>query len=112
MTTATVPGGSTYTGSLSADRYAAISASHRLLEAVGITRSPGWVARTVGRFDRARDGDTRTGSLFAWLVAAAGIEAQQATAARDHPDYHQVISYRDPVGEAAVANVMRKRGRR
>lgn len=105
------PGGSSYTGSAQQQRTAAIAAAHRMLESCGITLSPSRVQRLVQQYDAAARTGRLRWNLYEFLVAKVCMAAEQQQRARNHPDYQRVIDYADPTGEAAVANVMRQRGR-
>ena len=85
-------------------RDAAIAAAHQALAESGVVLSPSKVARIVARFDRA-SGQGRTFHEF--IVREAHLPPAAIRRLRSRPEWHQVIAYADPTGEAAVNNVLR-----
>lgn len=98
-------GGSWDTRAKAKQRDAAIAAAHAVLTNCGVAMSASRVARLVQRFDHkiAHNG----WSLFEFLAVQVQLTLDQRHMALQHPDVARVISYADPTGEAAVANVMR-----
>lgn len=94
-------------GMTSSDMEALKAAARTILWNVGIDYSPNKIARLCLRF---RDRVERNGfGFFDFLANSVALSAQQRRAALSNPDVARAISYADPTGETAVANVMRER---
>ncbi|MDI1289362.1 MAG: hypothetical protein PSX37_05340 [bacterium] len=76
-----------------------------ILDRCGVVRSPSWVRRTVRDYcDRV----AHTGFPFGrWLLTRVQLNAEQRRRAEQDPAVAKILSYADPTGETAVANVMR-----
>lgn len=82
---------------------------NRLLSDCNIPRSQRQVARIVHHYNLACARGARI-SLYDHLVRTLCMDAEERRRVRANPDYRWVLDHPDPVGEAAVANVMRVRG--
>lgn len=76
----------------------------------GIPLGANAINRIVVRFSRRMPNATGW-TFFLYLANEIKMSAAQKRAAIEDPEVARVISYSDPTGEAAVANVMRKRHR-
>ena len=85
------------------ERY--IRAAHAILDGCGYHMGSSKVRRLVHRFEAtvARNG----WALFDFLANAVLMDAEARRQALLDPDVSRAISYADPTGETAVANVMR-----
>ena len=84
-----------------------IVATQTILANCGVEMGARKVNRIVQTFSERVE---RNGfAFFDFLANAVRLDAEQRRAALANPDVQRVISYADPTGEMAVANVMRGR---
>ena len=84
-----------------------IRAAQVILTNCGVEMRPQRVTRLVRQFKARVEGNGF--AFFDFLANAVRLNAEQRRAALANPDIQRVISYADPTGEMAVANVMRGR---
>lgn len=94
-------------GSRSAE--ALVRRAHKLLGDAGMTMSPSRVSRLVRQYNRRC---AANGFSFEAFLANSVVEltAEQRRRVMANPDIARVVSYLDPTGEQAAANVQRQRG--
>lgn len=84
-----------------------MKAARLILDNCGVSMSQNKIVRLVLRFlDRAPNGSGH--AFFLYLTNAVQMSEQQKRDALLAPDIARVVSYSDPTGELAVANVMRR----
>ena len=93
-------------GSTSAETL--IRDAHTALSNAGIGMSPSKVSRIVRQFKHRVEANGFTFGQF--LANAVVMNAEQRRRVLADPAIARVISYADPTGEAAVANVIRANG--
>ena len=79
-----------------------------MLDRCGVTRSPGWVQRTVRAYlHRAAPKGYPFG---AYLLNRVQLNAEERARLRNDPALASMLAYADPTGETAVRHVMRGGG--
>jgi hypothetical protein len=84
-------------------------AARRLVDASGLYLGQNRILRLALKF-RAYQPTGDTTAFLRWFANEVNLNAEQRRrAARSNPEIARVISYRDPVGEDAVNNVLQGR---
>ncbi len=79
-----------------------------MLDRCGVTRSAGWVSRTVRAYlHRAAPKGYPFG---AYLLNRVQLNSEERARVRNDPALASVLAYRDPTGETAVRRAMRGGG--
>ena len=82
-------------------------AAHTILDNCGVPMGPSKISRLVRTFSARVEQNGF--AFFDFLANAVVLSAEQRRVALANPDVQRVLSYADPTGETAVANVMAAR---